>query len=104
MSDSLDHEQLNHAQTKIQLANTESQASDLNEMLELLQMKNASLQGKLMSQTELHSFVNKQWSMLQQAHRAKIASRPLPEIPELDSDTILRDDGKHSSPDCRLSD
>lgn len=77
---------MSHAQTKILLANTESQASDLNEMLELLQMKNESLHGKLMSQTELRKFFDKQWSMLDKAHRAKRETKTvkaiMQEIPE----------------------
>ena len=91
MSESLDQEQLSHAQTKITLANTESQASDLNEMLELLQMKNESLQGKLMSQTALRSFFDKQWTMLDEAHRAKIGTKTvktiMQEIPESDAES-----------------
>ena len=42
----------------------ETQISDLNEMVEMLQMKIATLSGKLMSQTELRCFINKQWTML----------------------------------------
>jgi len=49
MSKNIDSEELDHAQTKIQLAKIDSQCSDLNEMLELLQMKNEKLQEKLMA-------------------------------------------------------
>ena len=62
---------MSHAQTKIQLANIESQASDLNEMLELLQMKNERLQAKLMMQTEIRSFMNSQWDMLNAQHKMR---------------------------------
>ena len=53
-------------------------------------MKNESIRGKLLSQTALRSFVDRQWALLEQSHRARMETKTvkaiMQEIPELDAE------------------